>query len=129
MADEDESRRPLARILVVVGLALEAALLVALAVAAVATSGTGRAQDPVGAIFLAATALALAVGLAAVAVGVRRAAAWARTPALVWQALQVLVAFTTLPVLWGLPLVILGLVVGYGVLRRDVVPRRLTPPR
>jgi hypothetical protein len=117
----DEGPTPRARLLVAAGVAIEALLVAAGAVASAVTSATGSAQDRVGAIFLAVTALALAVGLGTVALGVRRGLRWARTPTLVWQALQVLVAVTTLPVALGIPLAVLGVAVGYGVLRRDVV--------
>src|SRR5690349_18865091 len=117
----DDRRTPRARTLVASGVALEALLVAAGAVGSAVTSATGSAQDRVGAIFLAVTALALAAGLAAVALGVRRGRRWARTPTLVWQALQILVAVTTLPLAVGIPLAVLGLAVGYGVLRRDVV--------
>src|SRR3954468_12422029 len=117
----DDGPTPRARLLVAAGVAFEALLGAAGAVASAVTSATGSAQDRVAAIFLAVPALALAAGLAAVALGVRRGLRWARTPALVWQALQVLVAFTTLPRAVGIPLAVLGIAVGYGVLRRDVV--------
>jgi hypothetical protein len=121
-APADDAPTPRARLLVAAGVALEAVLVAAGAVAAAVTSATGSAQDRVGAIVLAVVALALAAGLGAVALGVRRGRHWARTPTLVWQALQVLVAVTgTLPVTLAIPLAVLGLAVGYGVLRRDVV--------
>jgi coenzyme F420-reducing hydrogenase beta subunit len=97
---------PRARLLVAAGVGLEALLVAAGAVGSAVTS---------------VTALALAAGLVAVALGVRSGRRWARTPTLVWQALQVLVALTTLPLAIGIPLAVLGLAVGYGVLRRDVV--------
>ena len=61
-------------------------------------------------------------GSAAVANGVRHGARWPRTPTLVWQVLQVLVGVTGLPWKVGLVLAVLGVAVGYGVLRADVVP-------
>ena len=88
------------------------------------TSATGSAQDRLGALVLAVTALVLAAGLAAVATGVRRGARWARTPTLVWQVLQVIVGLSGLPRAVGIPLVVLAVAVGYGVLRPDVVPGR-----
>jgi hypothetical protein len=122
---------PPARWLVTAGLALEAALVTALAVSVAVTSVTGSAQDRLGAAVLAVTALALAAGLAAVAVGVRRGARWSRSPALVWQVIQAAIGGLDLPHAVGVPLVVLALAVGYGVLRRDVVPREagVTPPR
>src|SRR4051794_35914781 len=118
MPAADEGEPPRARLLVAAGVAFEAALVGVGAVASAVTSATGSAQDRVGAIFLAVTALALAAGLGAVALGVRRGRRWARTPALVWQALQVLVALTTgLPLAASIPLAVLGVAVGYGVLR------------
>ncbi|MGZ4603619.1 MAG: hypothetical protein ACXV0U_08470, partial [Kineosporiaceae bacterium] len=122
---------PLARRLVAAGLALETLLMAFVAVSIAVTSITGSAQDRVGAAVLAVTALALTAGLAAVTVGVHRGARWARSPTLVWQIIQVAVGALNLPVAIGTPLVVLGLAVGYGVLRRDVVPRGddVTPPR
>jgi hypothetical protein len=118
------------RLLVAAGVALEALLIAAFAVSVAVTSAVGSAQDRVGAAFLALTAVVLAAGLTAVAVGIHRGARWARSPALVWQILQVLVAATTLPLAARVPLVVLGLAVGYGVMRRDVLPfREVTPPR
>jgi hypothetical protein len=131
-ADGDVPRRtPLARLLVAAGVALEAALVAWLAVSIAVTSITGDAQDRLGAVVLAVTALALSAGLGGVAVGVRRGARWSRSPALVWQVIQAAIGALNLPVAVGLPLVVLALAVGYGVLRADVVPRqeRLTPPR
>jgi len=112
---------PRRRLLVAAGVALEALLVAAGAVASAVTSATGNAQDRIGALFLAVTALALAAGLAAVALGVRRGARWARTPTLVWQALQVIVSLTSLPPVAGVPLAVLGVAVGYGVLRPGVL--------
>ncbi|MGZ4612532.1 MAG: hypothetical protein ACXV1K_05075 [Kineosporiaceae bacterium] len=122
---------PLARRLVAAGLALETLLMAFVAVSIAVTSITGSAQDRVGAAVLAVTALALTAGLAAVTVGVHRGARWARSPTLVWQIIQVAVGALNLPVAIGTPLVVLGLAVGYGVLRHDVVPRGddVTPPR
>jgi hypothetical protein len=118
---DDHGPTPRARLLVAAGIAFEALLVAVGAVASAVTSATGSAQDRVGALFLAVTALALAAGLAAVALGVRRGRRWARTPTLVWQALQVLVGVSTLPPGLAIPLAVLGVAVGYGVLRRDVV--------
>jgi hypothetical protein len=122
---------PAARLLVAAGLGLEAVLVAGLAVSVAVTSVTGSAQDRLGAAVLAITALALAAGLGAVAVGVRRGARWSRSPALVWQVIQAAIGALNLPPAAGLPLVVLALAVGYGVLRADVVPRerRVTPPR
>lgn len=122
---------PLARRLVAAGLALETLLMAFVVVSIALTSITGNAQDRVGAAVLAVTALALTAGLAAVTLGVHRGARWARSPALVWQIIQVAVGALNLPAAIGTPLVVLGLAVGYGVLRRDVVPRGddVTPPR
>jgi hypothetical protein len=128
--EQDDARdRPLARLLVAGGIALEAAVLVALAGATAVAGVRGSAQDRVGALFLAVTALALAAGLVAVAVGVRRGMRWSRSPALVWQVIQVLVGLGALTGPTGVPLVLLGGAVGYGVLRADVVPHEVRPPR
>jgi hypothetical protein len=114
---DDAPPAPRGHVLVAAGVALEALLVLAGAVASAVTSATGGAQDRVGALFLAVTALALAAGLAAVADGLRRGARWARTPALVWQVLQIIVGLTSLPLAAGAPLAVLGVAVGYGVLR------------
>src|SRR4051794_30811782 len=98
----DEAPAPWSRLLVAAGVALETLLVAAGAVGSAAASVTGGAQDRVGALFLSVTALALAAGLAAVAVGIRRGSRWARTPTLVWQALQVIVALTGLPLVAGI---------------------------
>jgi len=47
------------------------------------------------------------------------------------RAIQAAIGALNVPVAVGLPLVVLALAVGYGVLRGDVVPRevRVTPPR
>jgi len=130
--DGDVPRRtPRARLLVAAGVSLEALLMAALAVSIAVTSLTGSAQDRVGAAVLAVTAFALAAGLAAVAVGVRRGARWSRSPTLVWQVIQAAIGWFNVPPAVGLPLVVLALAVGYGVLRADVVPRGdgVTPPR
>ena len=127
--DEGDARTPGARLLVAGGVAFEALLLAVVGVASVVLSLTGAAQDRVGSVFLALTAVAIAAGLGAVANGVRHGARWSRTPTLVWQVLQVLVAVTGLPWKVGLFLAVLGVAVGYGVLRSDVVPRGVRPPR
>jgi hypothetical protein len=129
--DERARRQPVARLLVAAGVGLEALLVAALAVSIAVTSVTGSAQDRLGAAVLAVTALALAAGLAAVAIGVRRGARWSRSPALVWQVIQAAIGALNLPPAVGLPLLALALAVGYGVLRADVVPRGagVTPPR
>jgi hypothetical protein len=118
---EDHPAAPRTRILVAAGVAFEALLVAAGAVTSAIASATGGAQDRLGALFLAVTALALAAGLGAVADGVRRGARWARTPTLVWQALQVIVGLTGLPIAAGVPLAVLAVAVGYGVLRPGVV--------
>jgi hypothetical protein len=130
-APDVPARPPIARRLAAAGLALETLLLAAFAVSVAVTSATGSAADRVGAAVLAVTAFALAAGLAAVTVGVLRGARWSRSPALVWQVIQAAVGARNLPLAVGLPLVVLAVAVGYGVLRRDVVPHTdgLTPPR
>jgi len=107
------------------GVALEALLLVGYAVFVVVESLRGEAQDKIGALVLALVALALAAGLAAVAVGVLRGARWARSPALVWQILQAFVALsgTVEPRAVGLFLVVLAVLVALGLFRDDVIRR------
>ncbi len=78
----------------------------------------------IGALVLGATTLALAAGLAAVTAGVARARRWARSPALVWQVLQIAVAvpaLSTAPWL-AAAAVALALGVGAGVLFDAVLP-------
>jgi hypothetical protein len=127
--DEGETQTPGARLLVAAGVAFEALLLGVVGVASVALSVTGAAEDRLGSLVLALTAVAIAAGLGAVANGVRHGARWSRTPTLVWQVLQVLVGVTGLPWKVGILLAVLGVAVGYGVLRADVVPREVRPPR
>jgi hypothetical protein len=123
-ASAEATPAPRGLLLVAAGVGLEALLVLGGAVGSAVSSATGDAQDRVGALFLAVTALALAAGLATLAVGVRRGARWARTPVLVWQVLQVIVSLgggTGLPLAAGIPLAVLGVAVGYGVLRPGVV--------
>jgi ABC-type dipeptide/oligopeptide/nickel transport system permease component len=105
--------------------ALEALLLAAYAVFAVVESVRGQAADLIGALVLAAVALALAAGLAAVATGVLRGARWARSPALVWQVLQGFVGLsgTVEPRAVAVLLVVLAVAVALGLFRDDVIPR------
>ncbi len=107
------------------GLVLEGLLLAAYAVVAVVENLRGEAQDRIGALVLAAVALALTAGLVAVAVGVLRGARWARSPALVWQLLQGFVALSgtvgSTSVTVGL--VVLAILVALGLFRDDVIRR------
>ncbi len=115
---------PAARV-VAGAIALEALLLAAYTVFVVVQSLRGEATDLVGALVLAAVALALAAGLAAVAVGVLRGARWARSPALVWQVLQGFVGLsgTVEPRAVAVLLVVLAVAVALGLFRDDVIPR------
>lgn len=120
----DRGAPPAARV-VAAGVALEGLLLGGYAVVVVVESLRGDAKDPIGAIVLAAVALALGGGLAAVAAGVLRGARWARTPALLWQVLQVLVAVSgnlggAAPTV---AVVLLSVVLALGLFRDDVIPR------
>ena len=73
----------------------------------------------------AVVALALAAGLVAVARGVLTGQRWARSPALVWQLLQVLVALsgTVDPRVLAVVLIVLAAVVCLGLFRDDVIRR------
>lgn len=115
---------PAARV-VAGGVALEGLLLAAYAVVVVVESLRGEAQDRLGALVLAVVALALAAGLVAVATGVLAGRRWARSPALVWQLLQVLVALsgTVEPRVLAVALIVLSVVVTLGLFRDDVIRR------
>jgi hypothetical protein len=117
------SATPAARV-VAGGIALEALLLAGYAVFVVVESLRGEAQDRVGALVLAVVALALAGGLGAVAAGVLAGRRWARSPALVWQLLQILVALsgTVEPRPLALVLIVLAVAVALGLFRDDVIP-------
>jgi hypothetical protein len=115
---------PPARALVAAGLALEALVLAGYAIVIVVVAVRGDAADMIGALVLGASTLALAAGLAAVTAGVARARRWARSPALVWQVLQIAVAvpaLSTAPWL-AAAAVALALGVGAGVLFDAVLP-------
>jgi hypothetical protein len=118
------SATPAARV-VAGGVALEGLLLAGYAVLVVVESVRGQAQDRVGALVLAVVALALAAGLAAVAWGVLEGRRWARSPGLVWQVLQVLVALsgTVEPRAAAVVLIVLAVAVALGLFRDDVIPR------
>ena len=115
---------PAARV-VAAGVALEGLLLAAYAVFVVVESLRGEAQDRIGALVLAVVALALAAGLVAVSRGVLTGQRWARSPALVWQLLQVLVALsgTVDPRVLAVVLIVLAAVVCLGLFRDDVIRR------
>ncbi len=121
----NERNAPPAARVVAGAVALEALLLAAYAVFAVVESVRGQAADLIGALVLAAVALALAAGLAAVATGVLRGARWARSPALVWQVLQGFVGLsgTVEPRAVAVLLVVLAVAVALGLFRDDVIPR------
>jgi hypothetical protein len=118
------SATPAARV-VAGGVALEGLLLAGYAVFVLAESVRGEAQDRIGALVLAVAALALAAGLAAVAWGVLAGRRWARSPALVWQVLQVLVALsgTLEPRALAVVVIVLAVAVALGLFRDDVIPR------
>ena len=107
------------------GVALEAVLLAGYAVAVVVETVRGEAEDRIGALVLAVVALLLAAGLGAVARGVLGGRRWARSPAFVWQLLQVLVALsgTVDPRALAVGLVVLAVAVALGLFRDDVIPR------
>jgi hypothetical protein len=113
-------------VLVAAGLALEALAVAVLAGGVVVVAVRDQAADRAGAIALGLTAVLLAAGLAAVAAGVARGAAWSRSPALVWQVLQLAVAVPGIGAQpWlAVPAVVLAVAVGVGVLLDQVVPRQ-----
>jgi hypothetical protein len=116
---------PLARALVAAGLALETLVLAGYALVVVVVALRGQAADRLGAVVLGATVLVLAAGLAAVTAGVAQGRRWARSPAVVWQLLQIAVAvpgFSAQPWAAGAG-VALAVAVGGGALLDDVVPR------
>ena len=110
---------------VAAGIVLEGLLLAGYAVFVVVESLRGEARDSLGAVVLAVVALALAAGLFGVATGVLRGARWARSPALVWQLLQVFVALSGAAGPTGVTacLVALAVAVGIGLFRDDVIAR------
>jgi hypothetical protein len=113
-------------VLVAAGLALEAVTVALLGGGVMVVAARDQAADRAGAVALGLTAVVLAVGIAAVAAGVARGAAWSRSPALVWQALQLAVAvpgFGTQPWL-AVPAAVLAVAVGVAVLLDQVVPRQ-----
>jgi hypothetical protein len=118
------SAPPAARV-VAGGVALEALLLAGYAVVVVVESVRGEAEDRIGALVLAVVALALAAGLGAVANGVLGGRRWSRSPALVWQLLQVLVALsgTLEPRALAVGLTVLAVAMALGLFRDDVIPR------
>jgi hypothetical protein len=105
------------------GVAFEALLLAGYAVFVVVESVRGEAQDRIGALVLALVALALAGGLGAVTAGVLAGRPWARSPALVWQLLQVLVALsgTVEPRALAVALIVLAVALALGLFRDDVI--------
>jgi hypothetical protein len=118
---------PLSRLLVAAGLAVEVLALVAYAASVVVVALRGEAADRLGAGVLGLTIVALAAGLAVVAVGVARARPWARSPTLVWQLLQLAVAVPAVRALpqVAVPAILLAVAVGAGVL----LPGVLVPDR
>ena len=118
------SATPAARV-VAGGVALEGLLLAGYAVYVVVESVRGEAEDRIGALVLAVVALALAGGLGAVAAGVLAGRRWARSPALVWQLLQVLVALSGIvePRALAVILIVLAVALALGIFRDDVIPR------
>jgi hypothetical protein len=115
---------PAARV-VASGVALEGLLLAGYAVVVAVETVRGKAQDRIGALVLALVALALAAGLGAVAVGVLAGRRWARSPALVWQLLQILVALSGAvePRALAVVLIALAVAMALGLFRDDVIPR------
>ena len=118
------SATPAARV-VAAGVALEGLLLAGYTVFVVVESVRGEAEDRIGALVLAVVALALAGGLGAVAAGVLAGRRWARSPALVWQLLQVLVALsgTVEPRALAVVLIVLAVALALGLFRDEVIPR------
>jgi hypothetical protein len=118
------SAPPAARV-VAGGVALEGLLLAGYTVFVVVESVRGEAQDRVGALVLAVVTLALGAGLGAVATAILQGRRWARSPAFVWQLLQVLVALSgsVEPRALAVVLIVLAVAVALGLFREDVIPR------
>lgn len=88
-------RRAAARVVVVTAL-LESLLLLGYGGYLVVESVVATASDPVAAVVLAILCVALSAGLAVLARAVRDGRPWARSPLLLWQALQAAVAVPAL---------------------------------
>jgi hypothetical protein len=88
--ERDAARR--LRLLVAVLVAVEALVLVGLAVFLVVETVASTATEPGGALALAGLALLLGVGLGACAYGLFRGLGWSRAPVVTWQLLQAGVA-------------------------------------
>ncbi|WP_432560765.1 hypothetical protein [Kineococcus sp. SYSU DK003] len=113
----DPARTPLLTLIAVLVL-FEAALLVAGAVYLVHGLVVDGSSAPVAVVSLVVTALLLAAGVAFCGHGLLRKAAWARSPVVVWQLLQLaagLPAFSGGSPWLGLLLVAPALVVGVGL--------------
>jgi heme/copper-type cytochrome/quinol oxidase subunit 3 len=113
-----------ARRVVVLAVLLEAAAVAAYAVFLVVETVRGPVTEPVAAVFLALLTLALAAALVLAARAVAAGRRAARAPVLVWQILQLAIGVPALTTRWyvGVPLVLLAVVAGLGVLRSDVLP-------
>ena len=121
----DESVRGL-RLLVAVLVAVEALVLVGLAVFLVVETFVATATEPGGAIALAALALILGAGLGACAYGLFRGWGWTRAPVVTWQLLQAGVAMPlSASERWyvGIPLLAVSvLVLGLLLTNRVITP-------
>jgi hypothetical protein len=80
------------RLLVAVLVAVEALVLVGLAVFLVVETFAATATEPAGALALAGLALVLGLGLGACAYGLLGGQGWSRAPVVTWQLLQAGVA-------------------------------------
>lgn len=114
----------LARV-VAVAVSIEALLVAGYGLYLGVSTVTGEALEPLAAIVMALTFLALAAGLAVLARGVLARRRWAAAPVIVWQILQAAVAVQMLSLYPPIEIALLALclIAGVGVL---VLARDLT---
>jgi hypothetical protein len=101
------------RLLVAALVAVEAVILVGLAVFLAVETATSTATEPGGALALAALSLLLGLALGACAYGLYRGMGWSRAPVVTWQLLQAGVAMPlSASARWyvGIPLLALSVI-------------------
>ncbi len=113
-----------ARTVTAAAVLLEALVAAAYGVFLAVETVVATATERVAAVFLVVIVLALAASLAFLARLVLAGRRAARAPLLVWQVLQLAIALPAVTARWyvGVPLVLLAVVAGLGVLRSDVLP-------